>query len=286
MVARSGACTRFQRGGKCRGTTTVSSPRERRRKELVARAVHARSAPPRHRSFGNCAPPRGADRVRAVRPRQGAFTGRRARTGPFQPPDDALLDESVSCRQPQAAPRAIQERSIRPSATTATSTWTSAWWRHQSGPGREVARALRETLLRLTWWRFAFPRCGTAGRRAAAADHLRRFAAETPAVPRLSGDAKPGFPSTWFRARRELENLIERAVASHRRRSDGGRAPAVLAGPAHALSPGGRPGGIRAREYLAQIERRADRPRADGIGSVKKDAAARLGLTFRQFRHR
>src|SRR2546422_421180 len=56
---------------------------------------------------------------------------------------------------------------------------------------------------------------------------------------------------------------------------------------AHALSPEGPlPAGFALEEYLARIERELiDRALTEAAG-VKKDAAARLGLTFRQFRHR
>jgi len=88
---------------------------------------------------------------------------------------------------------------------------------------------------------------------------------------------------------RELENLIERAVAL----SSGDEVtvdalPAVLRGSgAHALSAGGPlPAGFALEEYLAQIERELIDRALTESGGVKKDAAARLGLTFRQFRHR
>jgi two-component system response regulator PilR (NtrC family) len=56
---------------------------------------------------------------------------------------------------------------------------------------------------------------------------------------------------------------------------------------AHALSPEGPlPEGFSLEDYLAQIERELiDRALTEAAG-VKKAAAARLGLTFRQFRHR
>src|SRR6266550_3180812 len=88
---------------------------------------------------------------------------------------------------------------------------------------------------------------------------------------------------------RELENLIERAVAL----SSGDEVtvdalPAALRGVgAHALSPGGPlPAGFSLEDYLTQIERELIDRALTEAGGVKTYAAARLGLTFRQFRHR
>lgn len=124
------------------------------------------------------------------------------------------------------------------------------------------------------------------------ADHfLRRFAAEHGRpVPRLSADAKRRLSEYWFPGNvRELENLIERAVAL----SNGDEVtvdalPPVLRGNgAHALSPEGPlPEGFALEEYLARIERELIDRALTEAGGVKKEAAARLGLTFRQFRHR
>jgi two-component system response regulator PilR (NtrC family) len=109
-------------------------------------------------------------------------------------------------------------------------------------------------------------------------------------VPRLSADARRRLDEYWFPGNvRELENLIERAVAL----SSGDEVtvdalPAALRRTgAHALSPDGPlPQGFSLEEYLASIERELiDRALTEAHG-VKKDAAARLGLTFRQFRHR
>ena len=87
---------------------------------------------------------------------------------------------------------------------------------------------------------------------------------------------------------RELENLIERAVAL----SSGGEVtvdalPAPLrATPAGLSTEGPLPAGFSLEAHLTGIERQLiDRALAETNG-VKKDAAARLGLSFRQLRHR
>ncbi len=124
------------------------------------------------------------------------------------------------------------------------------------------------------------------------AEHfLRGFAAEhRRPVPVLSADAKRRLADYWFPGNvRELENLIERAVTlSNGEEVTVDALPAVLRRTgAHALSPEGPlPEGFSLEDYLAQIERELiDRALTEAAG-VKKAAAARLGLTFRQFRHR
>jgi two-component system, NtrC family, response regulator PilR len=122
------------------------------------------------------------------------------------------------------------------------------------------------------------------------AEHfLRRFGAEhqRPSL-RLSREARRRLDEYDFPGNvRELENLIERAVAL----SSGDEVtldalPAPLRG-APALTPDGPlPPGFSMEAHLASIERQLiDRALSEARG-VKKDAAAKLGLTFRQFRHR
>src|SRR5207245_10483025 len=88
---------------------------------------------------------------------------------------------------------------------------------------------------------------------------------------------------------REVENLMERAVAlSNGNGVTVDALPPVLRGNgAHALSPEGPlPAEFALEEYLARIERELIDRALTEAGGVKKDAASRLGLTFRQFRHR
>src|SRR5229473_3589430 len=118
---------------------------------------------------------------------------------------------------------------------------------------------------------------------------LRRFGAEhrRPDV-RLSREARRrldeyGFPGNV----RELENLIERAVAlSNGEEVTVDALPAPLRGTRSLPADGPLPENFSLEAHLAGIEHELiDRALAEARG-IKKDAAARLGLTFRQFRHR
>ena len=122
------------------------------------------------------------------------------------------------------------------------------------------------------------------------ADHfLRRFAAEQGRGGlRLSSEAKRHLDAYDFPGNvRELENLMERAVAlstGNEVTLDALPSPLRRADPL--ASEGPLPQGFSLEAHLSAIERSLlDRALTDAHG-VKKDAAARLGLTFRQFRHR
>jgi two-component system response regulator PilR (NtrC family) len=125
----------------------------------------------------------------------------------------------------------------------------------------------------------------------ALADHfLKRFGAEHGRSRlRLSPEATRRLDDYTFPGNvRELENLIERAVAL----STGSEVtvdalPAPLRAAASGLPGDGTlPQGFSLEAHLATVERELiDRALTQSRG-VKKDAAARLGLTFRQLRHR
>jgi two-component system response regulator PilR (NtrC family) len=122
------------------------------------------------------------------------------------------------------------------------------------------------------------------------ADHfLRRFGAEHGRTGlRLSTEARRRLDEYSFPGNvRELENLIERAVAlSTDDEVPLDALPAPLRPAAKTLGDGPLPSGFSLEAHLASIERELiDRALAEARG-VKKDAAAKLGLTFRQFRHR
>jgi two-component system response regulator PilR (NtrC family) len=272
-------------------------------KELVARAVHARS-PRKESPFVpvNCgAIPEGLIESELFGHSKGAFTGAQTdKEGLFQAAQDGTLFLDEIGELPLSLQvkllRAIQERRIRPVGDNAD---LDVDVRLVAATNRDLAAEVRagrfreDLYYRLNVVEIRVP--ALRERREDVlplADHfLRRFAAEHGrAVPRLSADAKRRLSEYWFPGNvRELENLIERAVAlSTGEDVTVDALPAVLrATGAHALSPGGPlPAGFSLEEYLAQIERELiDRALTEASG-LKKEAAARLGLTFRQFRHR
>ncbi len=272
-------------------------------KELVARAVHARS-PRAEAPFVpvNCgAIPEGLIESELFGHAKGAFTGAQgAKQGLFQAAQDGTLFLDEIGELPLSLQvkllRAIQERRIRPVGDTED---VEVDVRLVAATNRDLASDVRagrfreDLYYRLNVVQIRVPPLRERREDVLPlADHfLRRFAAEHGrTVPRLSADARRRLSEYWFPGNvRELENLIERAVAL----SNGDEVtvdalPAVLRRTgAHALSPEGPlPEGFSLEEYIAQIERELiDRALAETAG-VKKDAAAKLGLTFRQFRHR
>src|SRR2546422_78176 len=271
--------------------------------ELGARAVHARR-PRASAPFVpvNCgAIPEGLIESELFGHAKGAFTGAQgAKQGLFQAAQDGTLFLDEIGELPLSLQvkllRAIQDRRIRPVGDTAD---VDVDVRLVAATNRDLAAEVRAGRFREDlYYRLNVVQVRVPPLRERRedvlplADHfLRRFAAEHGrTVPGLSADAKRRLSEYWFPGNvRELENLIERAVAL----SDGNEVtvdalPPVLRGNgAHALSPEGPlPAGFALEEYLARIERELiDRALTEAAG-VKKDAAARLGLTFRQFRHR
>ena len=306
MVARSGAMHRvFEVVEKVAAarTTVLITGESGVGKELVARAVHARSP----RAQGpfvpvNCgAIPEGLIESELFGHAKGAFTGAQgAKQGLFQAAQDGTLFLDEIGELPVSLQvkllRAIQDRRIRAVGDTED---VEVDVRLVAATNRDLAEAVRggsfreDLYYRLNVVQIRVPPLRERREDVLPlADHfLRRFAAEhARPVPRLSADAKRRLSEYWFPGNvRELENLIERAVAL----SNGDEVtvdalPAVLRGTgAHALSPEGPlPEGFSLEEYLAQIERELIDRALSEAGGVKKDASAKLGLTFRQFRHR
>jgi len=272
-------------------------------KELVARAVHARS-PRASAPFVpvNCgAIPEGLIESELFGHAKGAFTGAQgAKQGLFQAAQDGTLFLDEIGELPLSLQvkllRAIQERRIRPVGDTAD---VDVDVRLVAATNRDLAAEVRAGRFREDlYYRLNVVQVRVPPLRERRedvlplADHfLRRFAAEHGRpLPHLSADAKRRLSEYWFPGNvRELENLIERAVAL----SNGDEVtvdalPPVLRGNgAHALSPEGPlPEGFALEEYLARIERELIDRALTEAGGVKKDDASRLGLTFRQFRHR
>jgi two-component system, NtrC family, response regulator PilR len=306
MVARSGAMHQvFEVVEKVAAarTTVLITGESGVGKELVARAVHARS-PRAAAPFVpvNCgAIPEGLIESELFGHAKGAFTGAQgAKEGLFRAAQDGTLFLDEIGELPLSLQvkllRAIQERRIRPVGDTGD---LEVDVRLVAATNRDLAAEVRagrfreDLYYRLNVVQIRVP--ALRDRREDVlplADHfLRRFAAEHGRpMTRLSADAKRRLSEYWFPGNvRELENLIERAVAL----SNGDEVtvdalPAALrANGAHALSPEDPlPTGFSMEDYLAQVERDLIDRALTETGGVKKDAAARLGLTFRQFRHR
>jgi two-component system response regulator PilR (NtrC family) len=270
-------------------------------KELVARAVHARG-PRAQAPFVpvNCgAIPEGLIESELFGHAKGAFTGAQgAKQGLFQAAQDGtlFLDEiaELPLNLQVKLLRAIQERSIRPVGASADIEvdvrLVAATNRHLA---EEVkAGRFREDLYyRLNVVQIRVPPLRERREDVLPlADHfLRRFGAELGRSGlRLSAEARRRLDEYPFPGNvRELENLIERAVAL----SNGGEVtvdalPAPLRAAPGLSAEGPLPEGFSLEAHLTGIERQLiDRALAETNG-VKKDAAARLGLTFRQLRHR
>ena len=270
-------------------------------KELVARAVHARS-PRSAAPFVpvNCgAIPEGLIETELFGHAKGAFTGAQGtKIGLFQAAQDGTLFLDEIGELPTALQvkllRAIQERRIRP---VGESNDVEVDVRLVAATNRDLAAEVRNGRFREDlYYRLNVVQIRVPPLRERRedvlplADHfLKRFAAEHGRqVPRLSAEAKRRLDDYPFPGNvRELENLIERAVAlSTGTEVTVDALPSVLRRPAGPLADGPLPEGFSLETHLEGIERELiDRALAESRG-VKKDAAARLGLTFRQFRHR
>jgi two-component system response regulator PilR (NtrC family) len=270
-------------------------------KELVAHALHARSP----RSAGpfvpvNCgAIPEGLIETELFGHAKGAFTGAQgAKIGLFLAAQDGTLFLDEIGELPQGVQvkllRAIQERRIRPVGENAD---IEVDVRLVAATNRDLAADVREGRFREDlYYRLNVVEVRVPPLRdrredvLPLAEHfLRRFAAEHGrAAPRLSVEAMRRLDEYPFPGNvRELENLIERGVAlSSGEEISVDALPAVLGRAGSQRLEGPLPEGFSLEAHLESIERELiERALLESRG-VKKDAAARLGLTFRQFRHR
>ena len=271
-------------------------------KELVARAVHQRSGRATAPFIPvNCgAIPEGLIESELFGHAKGAFTGAQvAKQGLFQAAQDGtlFLDEIGDLPAPLQVKllRALQERRIRPVGDTAD---VEVDVRLVAATNKDLEAEMRagrfreDLFYRLNVVQIRVPPLRERREDVLPlADHfLRRFAAEHGRpMPVLSAETRRRLDDYPFPGNvRELENLMERAVAL----SAGDEVtvdalPAALRMGAASISPDGPlPDGFSLESHLEAIERQLiDRALAETRG-VKKDAAARLGLTFRQFRHR
>ena len=270
-------------------------------KELVARAVHARS-PRTDKPFVpvNCgAIPEGLIESELFGHAKGAFTGAQgAKIGLFQAAQGGTLFLDEVGELPPGMQvkllRAIQERTIRP---VGENTDVEVDVRLVAATNRDLAEDVRSGRFREDlYYRLNVIQIRVPPLRERREDvlplaehFLRRFAAEHGrSAPRLTAEAMRRLDDHPFAGNvRELENLIERAMALSTGDEITVDAFPVSLRPLPSLSAGGPlPPGFSLEAHLESIERALiDRALADAHG-VKKDAAALLGLTFRQFRHR
>jgi two-component system, NtrC family, response regulator PilR len=279
-------------------------------KELVARAVHSKS-PRSERPFVpvNCgAIPEGLIESELFGHVRGAFTGAHGdKEGLFQAADGGtlFLDEigELPASMQVKLLRALQDRrateprpgvQIRP---VGASEDVQVDVRLVAATNRDLAAEVRaghfreDLYYRLNVVQIRVPPLRERREDVLPlADHfLRRFGAEHGRTRlRLSAEARRRFDEYSFPGNvRELENLIERAVAlSTDDEVPLDALPAPLRPAARLVADGPLPAGFSLEGHLASIERELiDRALSEARG-VKKDAAAKLGLTFRQFRHR
>ena len=273
-------------------------------KELVARALH-RKSPRAAAPFiaVNCgAIPEGLIESELFGHVRGAFTGAAgAKQGLFQAANGGtlFLDEigELSLALQVKLLRVIQERRVRAVGATDDEEVDVRLLAatNRALQGEVQAGRFREDLYyRLNVIQLRVPPLRERSEDVLLlAEHfLRRFGAEHGrAQLELSREAKKrldgyGFPGNV----RELENLIERAVTL----SDGPEVtldalPAPLRPPGAAgglLPEGALPQGFSLEAHLSGIEQGLIERALSQAGGVKKNAAALLGLTFRQFRHR
>jgi two-component system response regulator PilR (NtrC family) len=273
-------------------------------KELVARALHGKSG----RAQGpfvpvNCgAIPEGLIESELFGHVKGAFTGaQEANPGLFTAAAGGTLFLDEIGELPTALQvkllRAIQERRIRPVGGQAD---VELDVRLVAATNRDLPEEVRAGRFREDlYYRLNVVQIRVPPLRQRREDvlplaehFLRRFGAEHGrGTLRLSREALRSLDEYDFHGNvRELENVIERAVTL-----SSGDEVAVDAlpdslrmspPPPARLQAGPLPPGFSLEAHLAETERELiDRAMAQASG-VKKDAAALLGLTFRQFRHR
>ena len=271
-------------------------------KELVARALHARSPRAKEQFVPvNCgAIPEGLIESELFGHLKGAFTGAQgAKEGLFQAAHGGTLFLDEVGELPVAMQvkllRVLQERRIRPVGSTEDS---EVDVRLIAATNRDLPAEVRTGRFREDlYYRLNVIQVRVPPLRERREDivqlgehFLRRFAAEHGRGElRLSREAKRRLDEYAFPGNvRELENLIERAVTlSEGQEVTVDALPPPLRAPAPALSgEGPLPIGFSLEEHVASLEKELiDRALAQAGGN-KTNAAALLGLTFRQLRHR
>ncbi len=273
-------------------------------KERIARAIHARS----ERNAGpfrvvNCgALPEALMESELFGHEKGAFTGAQTKhRGVFRDAEGGtlLLDEIGELPMPLQVKllRVLQERTVRAVGATEE---TALDVRMIAATNRDIeadvaAGLFRQDLYyRLNVIRLALPplRERREDVPVLAERFVRRFAREmakdtlglTPDALRVL--ERYAFPGNV----RELENIIERAVALAASRAIGlGDLPAEVSGTASGPAPALLTlpeEGIALDDVLAEVERRLLMEALERAGGVRKRAAKLLGVTFRSLRYR
>jgi two-component system response regulator PilR (NtrC family) len=273
-------------------------------KERVARALHERSdRAGKPFLVVNCAAiPETLMESELFGHEKGSFTGAAAKSlGLFREADGGtvLLDEVGELPAPLQVKllRVLQERKVRPVGAAAE---IPVDVRVLAATNRDVEADVRAGSFRQDlYYRLNVIRIELPPLRERPEDipylaerFVRRFAGELGKDVRgLTPDALRALYAYAFPGNvRELENMIERAVALAGGPAIGlGDLPAAVAGlsasPAPALAdlP---PGGCKLDEVLGEVERRLILQALERTGGVRKAAAKLLGITFRSLRYR
>ncbi len=273
-------------------------------KERVARALHERSdRAGKPFLVVNCAAiPEALMESELFGHEKGSFTGAAAKSlGLFREADGGtvLLDEvgELPAALQVKLLRVLQERKVRPVGAAAE---IPVDVRVLAATNRDVEADVRAGSFRQDlYYRLNVIRIELPPLRDRPEDipyladrFVRRFASELGKDVRgLTPDALRALYAYAFPGNvRELENMIERAVALASGPAIGlGDLPPVVAGlsasPAPALAdlP---PGGCKLDEVLGEVERRLILQALERTGGVRKAAAKLLGITFRSLRYR
>jgi two-component system response regulator PilR (NtrC family) len=273
-------------------------------KERVARLLHERSER-RDKRFVviNCgALPEALMESELFGHEKGAYTGAAGRSlGLFREADGGtlLLDEvgELPASLQVKLLRVLQERKVRSVGATAE---VPVDVRVLAATNRDVEADVREgrfrqdLYYRLNVIRIELPplrdRPGDVGR--LAERFVRRFAAELGKDVRgLTADALRALDAYPFPGNvRELENMIERAVALASSPAIGlGDLPGAVSGLSASAAPllaELPPEGCNLDDVLNEVERRLLLQALSRTGGVRKTAAKLLGVTFRSFRYR
>jgi len=273
-------------------------------KERIARAIHERSSR-REQPFLviNCgALPESLMESELFGHEKGAFTGAATRhTGLFREAHGGtiLLDEIGELPPSLQVKllRVLQERQVRPVGSTQEATVdvrVLAATNRDVEADVEAGRFRQDLYYRLNVIRVELPplRERREDIPALTERFVRRFSAEIGKdVQGLTPDALKALQRYRFPGNvRELENIIERAVALAGSRAIGlGDLPEEVSG----MAAGTRPSllvlpeeGCELDDVLGEVERRLLLDALDRTGGVRKAAARLLGITFRSLRYR